>query len=383
MSLCSIRTGIFAKIEIMPSIVFRYIFKNILVFFTGVVFVIVFVVFMVQFTQIFTYAMNYGADMLWVMQMMLYLLPDILTLSIPIAVQISILMVLTNMSQQGEVMALRAAGFSFFEIAKPLFVFSLILTFILIYFSGWLSPQGRHKVESAREDIASKISRINIKPKTFIDIGDWDLFAENVNDKGRILEQVHLSKKNDDSALSTKINASFGKVTMNSQAITLILNKGQMQRLDAKDPRKIITAQFMIYKIAIPLVQQSTKDRRLKSNELTTPQIIEALKDKNLSAKKRADYQPEIMFRLTLSISPLIFFLLSCPFSFVITKKAGRAGAMVASLGFIFGYFGLLYLGSSLSEKTTNPILAFNIPLLPVLVGLIVGLYLWRKKLSN
>ena len=367
----------------MPSIVFRYIFKNILVFFTGVLFVLVFVVFMGQFTKIFTYAMNYGADMLWVMHTMLYLLPDILVLSIPIAVQISILMVLTNMSQTGEVMALRAAGFSFFEIAKPLFVFALILSLILVYFTAWLSPQGRHKVERAKEDIASKISRINIKPKTFLDIGDWDLFAEQVDKNGKSLGQVHLSKKNDESALSTKINAASGKITTNAQAITLLLNEGQMQRLDGKDARKIITAQFDTYKISIPLVQQTTEVRRLKSSELTTPQIIEALKDKNLEEKNRADYQPEIMFRLALALSPLIFFLLSCPFSFVITKKAGRAGAMVASLGFIFGYFGLLYLGSSLGEKFTYPAFAYTVPLLPVVVGLIAGIYLWRKKLSN
>lgn len=344
---------------------------------------LVFVVFMGQFTKIFTYAMNYGADMLWVMQTMLYLLPDILVLSIPIAVQISILMVLTNMSQMGEIMALRAAGFSFFEIAKPLFVFSLILTLILIYFTAWLSPQGRHKAELAKADIASKISRINIKPKTFLDIGDWDLFAENTDKKGKVLEQVHLSRKNDGSAFSTKINAAEGKVSANSQAITLKLSKGQMQRLDGQDPHKIITAQFDTYKISIPLVQQTYEVRRLKSSELTTLQIIEALKDKTLSAKNRADYQPEVMFRFALSLSPLIFFLLSCPFSFVITKKAGRAGAMAASLAFIFGYFGLLYLGSSLGEKFTYPAFAYTVPLLPVLTGLIVGLYLWRKKLSN
>lgn len=367
----------------MPGIIFRYIFKNILVFFTGVLFVLVFVVFMGQFTKIFTYAMNYGADMIWVMHTMLYLLPDILVLSIPIAVQISILMVLTNMSQMGEIIALRAAGFSFFEIAKPLFVFSVILSITLIYFTAWLSPQGRHKVEQAKDDIASKISRISIKPKTFLDIGDWDLFAENVSKKGRVLEQVHLSKKNDNNALSTKINASKGKVSINSQAITLVLTQGQMQRLDAQDTHKIITAQFDSYKIAIPVVQQSGGQRRLKSSELTTPQLIKALKEKDLDAKERADYQPEIMFRVALSLSPLIFFLLSCPFSFVITKKAGRAGAMVASLGFIFGYFGLLYLGSSFGEKITYPFFAFTIPLLPVFVGLIAGIYLWRKKLSN
>jgi len=367
----------------MPGIIFRYIFKNITIFFTGVLFVLVFVVFMGQFTKIFTYAMNYGADMLWVMHTMLYLLPDILVLSIPIAVQISILMVLTNMSQQGEVMALRAAGFSFFQIAKPLFVFALVLSFILIYFTAFLSPQGRYNVERAKDDIAGKISRVNIQPKTFLDIGDWDLFAENVDNKGKTIEQVHLSKKNDNSALSTKINAAKGKVSITSQAITLFLTKGQMQRLDGQDPRKIITAQFDNYKISIPVVQQTTEKRRLKSNELTTPQIIKALQDKNLSATNRADYQPEITFRLALSLSPLIFFLLSCPFSFVITKKAGRAGAMVASLAFIFVYFGLLYLGSSLGERFAYPAFAFSVPLLPVFIGLIAGIYLWRKKLSN
>ena len=238
-------------------------------------------------------------------------------------------------------------------------------------------------MEAAKEDIASKISRINIKPKTFLDIGDWDLFAERVDKSGKSLEQVHLSRKNDNTALSTKINAAKGKVSTNSLAITLVLNQGQMQRLDGQDQRKIITAQFDTYKISIPLVQQATEARRLKSSELTTPQIIKALKDETLSAKNRADYQPEVMFRLALSLSPLIFFLLSCPFSFVITKKAGRAGAMVASLGFIFAYFGLLYFGSSLGEKITFAPLAFCVPLLPVIIGLIAGLYLWRKKLSN
>ena len=238
-------------------------------------------------------------------------------------------------------------------------------------------------MEAAKEDIASKISRINIKPKTFLDIGDWDLFAEQVDKSGKTLEQVHLSMKNDETALSTKINATKGKVNITPQAITLLLNKGQMQRLDGQDSRKIITAQFDTYKISIPLVQQATEVRRLKSSELTTPQIIKLLKEKDLDSKLRADYQPEIMFRLALSLSPLIFFLLSCPFSFVITKKAGRAGAMVASLGFIFAYFGLLYFGSSIGEKITFAPLAFAVPMLPVVVGLIAGIYLWRKKLSN
>lgn len=188
----------------MPGIIFRYITKNLLTFFIGVLFIFVFVVFMAQFSKIFTYAMTYGADMLWVLSTMVYMLPDILVLSVPMAFQIAILMTLTSMSQTGEIMALRAAGFSFIEIARPILIIAVVLSGMMIYLNGWLSPQGRHKVEEAKKDIASKISKVNIEPKTFIDMGDWDMFAEDVNKKQKTLSQVHLSRKNDETALSTK-----------------------------------------------------------------------------------------------------------------------------------------------------------------------------------
>ncbi|MBO7604914.1 MAG: LptF/LptG family permease, partial [Elusimicrobiaceae bacterium] len=66
------------------SIIGKYISKNFLTMFTGILFVLVFVIFMGQFSRIYSYAMQYGANLFWVMSMMVYLLPDILVLSLPI-----------------------------------------------------------------------------------------------------------------------------------------------------------------------------------------------------------------------------------------------------------------------------------------------------------
>ena len=126
----------------MPGIIFRYISKNLLVFFLGVLFVFVFVVFMGQFSKIFTYAMTFGADMLWVFNTMLYMLPDILVLSIPMAFQIAILMTLTNMSQTGEIMALRAAGLSFKEISRPIFITAVLVSGLMFFFNRLFKPFG-------------------------------------------------------------------------------------------------------------------------------------------------------------------------------------------------------------------------------------------------
>ena len=338
-----------------------------------------------QFYQIYTYYMNYGADMLWVFTTMLYMVPDILVLSIPMALQIAILMTLTSMGQTGEIMALRAAGFSFMEIARPVLVFALLLVFVMTALNGWLSPLGRHHVEMSKDDIASKISKVNIEPRTFIDLGDWDLFAEDVDKNNNVIYQVHLSRKNDDSALSTKVNASEGKVDIGSEGITLTLYKGQMQRVYSLESRKIITSEFNKYSVYIPLSQKPEDDRRLKAAELTTPALIKAIRNgrAGLDDKQWREYRPAVTYRVSMALCPLIFFILSCPVAFITTKKAGRAGAMIYSLAFIFAYFGLITIGNSVAEKTNIIFLVYGAPFLPVIAGMAAGLYLWKKRLSD
>lgn len=369
----------------MLGIIFRYIAKNLAIFFSGILFVFVFVVFMGQFSQIFTYAMNYGADILWVFSTMMYMVPDILVLSVPMAFQISILMTLTSMGQTGEVMALRAAGFSFMEISKPILIFAAFLVLVMTGLNGWLSPLGRHHVEQSKADIASKISKVNIEPKTFINLGDWDLFAENVDKKNKTIYQVHLSRKNDDSAFSTKVNASEGKVDIGGDGISLTLYKGQMQRVYSLESRKIITSEFNKYSVFIPLTQKTDDDHRVKASELTTPQLIKAIKEgpSSMGEREWREYRPAVTYRMAMALCPLIFFLLSCPVAFVNTKKAGRAGAMIYSLAFIFAYFGLITVGNSIAEKVENAALIYAAPFLPVVCGLAAGLYLWKKRLSD
>jgi len=365
----------------MPGIIFRYILRNFLQFFCGVLFVFVFVIFMAQFSRIFTYAVNYGADMFWVMSMTVYLLPDILALSLPMAFQIGLLMTLTAMSQSGEIMALRAAGFSFGEIARPLLFVALALVCFMFYLTGWLNPQSRNYLEESKDDIANKISKISIEPKTFINIGDWDLFAEAVDKKNNTLGGVHLSRRNDTTAFSTKINAAQGKINIGRAGITMTLYRGQMQRLDARAERRIITAEFATYAIFIPLSQKTASARVPKGAELTSPQIITALRSGNLPEADAKTYRSEPAYRVSLSLAALIFFLLGCPVAFITDKKAGRGAAMLFSIVFIFGYFGLLTLGDILGRQFAFS--AAFAPLLPAFVGAAFGAWLWRKKLSD
>lgn len=362
------------------SIISKYISKNFLTMFAGVLFVLVFVIFMGQFSRIFSYAMEYGANVFWVMSMVIYLLPDILVLSIPIAFQIALLMVLTNLSKTGEILALRAAGLSFKEITRPIFYAAVFLTFLIILLNGFLSPMSLRSLEQEKNELSSKISKISLEPRTFINLGDWELYADEADSARRNFTQVHLTRKNDDTALNTKINSAFGKITTENNGIKVSLRKGQMQRLEEQD--KITTAEFDKFNLFIPLAQKTQK-RDLRPIEQTTPQILKAILKGKVKQEDLSEYKSQPGYRLAWALAPLVFFFLTCPVAFIKGKSANRAAAMAFSLLFILGYFGLLTVLRDMSEKSGNIFLGLIIPLFTPLVGFIIGKILWAKRLKH
>ena len=73
------------------SIFTKYIAKNLLTLFAGVLGILTFVIFMNHFIRILNMAMNYGASWGWVFSSLLNLVPDVFCLSAPMAFQIAIL----------------------------------------------------------------------------------------------------------------------------------------------------------------------------------------------------------------------------------------------------------------------------------------------------
>ncbi|MBO5010982.1 MAG: LptF/LptG family permease, partial [Elusimicrobiaceae bacterium] len=110
------------------SIFTRYIAKSLITFFAGVVGILTFVIFMNYFIRVLDLAMTYGTSFGWIVSSLLHILPDIFCLSAPMSFQIAILLTLTNMSEQGGLIALRAAGLSFKEIIRPLLACAVALS---------------------------------------------------------------------------------------------------------------------------------------------------------------------------------------------------------------------------------------------------------------
>lgn len=371
--------SLFARIKDMRVSIFtRYIAKSLLTFFAGIVGVLTFVIFMNHFIKVVGIAMEYGTGIGWIISSLLSILPDVFCLSAPMAFQIAVLLTLTNMSEQGELIALRAAGFSFQEIVRPLLVCAIALSALLVIMGNWLTPKSYKKFLDRKEEAYRKITKVTLEPRTFMDLGDWDLYVEDLDPSSNTAQQIHLIRKNDNGALSTKVNASSGRIILSDTAIGLQLKDGQMQRVSEKDPSSIIAANFDNYTMSISLLKE--RSRRLKVGEMTTTKLLRKLRKEPLDTKTANEYRTGISMRNVLALSPLILLFVSCPIGFSIGKRTNKGWGMLWSVVIIFTFYLLMTLGLSLGKKYVW--LSYPGPWLPVFLGIFVARWLWKKRLN-
>ncbi|WP_428897364.1 lipopolysaccharide export system permease protein [Parelusimicrobium proximum] len=363
----------------MPSIVFRYILKTLLMFFAGALIVLSSVFFIQNFIKLFGLAMHYGADIWWVFGILLRVMPEILSLTAPMAFQLAVLLTLTSMGESGEIMALRASGFSFKEITMPLIITASVLTMILLYTNNFLSPESTKVFLDERKNVRNKMSNITIEPKTMVSISGFSLYAEEVSRNGKKLKQVLLISNSDKGALNTKINAATGYVKTTENSIILELFNGQMQRISGVEESQIILANFESYRIPFAL-SLNKSPREMKVEELTLPEIISYI-SKEEDSKKRANAKTAFSMRQVLALSPVILLLLSCPIGLNLGRKSKKSVAMLYSVVIILLFYVTMMLGITLGKKYEA--LAYYAPFIPVIAGLVLSIYLWKKKLNK
>ncbi len=360
------------------SIFTKYIAKSLITFFLGVLGILTFIIFMNQFMRVMDIAMTYGTSWWWIVSSLATLLPNVLCLSAPMAFQIAILLTLTNMSEQGELIALRAAGFSFKEIVRPLLFCAIFLTIILVVMTNWLNPRSYKKRLNLRYEARNRITKVVLEPKTFLNLGEWDLYLENLDTDTNEAHQIHLIKRADSGALSTKVNAASGKILLTSSAIGLHLKDGQMQRLNNKDSTSFIAANFEDYIMNISLTEE--KERRLRVSEMTTTKLLRRMRNMPLDKETKNEYRTEISMRNVMAFSPIFLLLLSCPIGFSFGKRTNKGWGMLWSVIIIFSFYLLMTGGISLGKKFAW--LAYPGPWLPIFVSAGAAWYLWKKRLN-
>jgi lipopolysaccharide export system permease protein len=169
-------------------------------------------------------------DLMLVVKFLLYGMPRIIPLVIPLSVLLASIMTFGSLSENYEFAAMKSAGISLQRAMRGLTIFILILSITSFFFANNVIPYAEYKFINFRKNIAQRKPAMAIAEGQFSQIGLYSIKVDKkTGENGNHLTGVTIHKKSiNGEGVRTVIKAKYGDLVSseNSNFLKLVLNDG-------------------------------------------------------------------------------------------------------------------------------------------------------------
>jgi lipopolysaccharide export system permease protein len=226
--------------------------------------------------RLFDFVVRQGGPVNIVWQMLANLIPEYLSLGIPIGLLLGVLLAFRKLALSSELDSLRAVGLGYGRLLRVPYLFAIALAALNLAIVGFLQPYAHYKYEALRFDLRSGALGASIKVGEFNNLGKrMTLRVERTDDEGRHLHQVFIRAESRDGRWLVA-TADLGQFlgTDDPDTIILRLTRGRMVH-DAPNYRAPRALSFEGHDIPVSL--PSTERFRMRgtdNEERTIPELV-------------------------------------------------------------------------------------------------------------
>lgn len=113
-----------------------------------------------------------GLDISVLLQLLFYVALQTVPMALPLAILLAALMTFGNLGENYELTALKASGISLWRIMRPLVLVTIVICGVAFWFNNNMLPVANLKFYTILYSVRQSRPEIDIKPKTFSEIGD-------------------------------------------------------------------------------------------------------------------------------------------------------------------------------------------------------------------
>lgn len=339
--------------------------------------VLTFVMLLGNLVKIAELVINKGVDIYSVSKLFLFMIPYLLTYTLPIAVLTAVLLSLGRLSSDNEIIAIRASGINLFRLIAPLLITGLMLSLLLVIFNDRVIPYAHFATRKTLIEVGMKNPTAALEPGVFINsFQKYVLFIYRIEENK--LSNVRIYEPQEGKPTRT-IVAKRGEfiVVPENKTVKLKLMDGTTDEPDPENPKNFYKLNFKTYFMTLNLNQTQDKDKLgKKPSDMTIQELNGEIARLKKDGIDPAPLITEINKKLSLAFSCLVFILLGVPLA-IITRR--REKSINMGIAFVtVGLYYLLFIGSeALSlEGYVSPYLAMWIPNL--LLGCIGAILTYR-----
>jgi lipopolysaccharide export system permease protein len=295
-----------------------------------------------------------------VLQLLAFMLPSFLSLSLPMALLVAVLLAGGRLAGDLEIVACQAAGIGLIRLVRPVLVSAVGVALVGALFAMALAPLAGREFQRQLFTILKTRAVSGIKERVFnTTFPGTTIYVEEVNPSQMVLRGVLLSDERNP-RLSRIITAREGRLLTDeaNRRITLRLIEGAVNETDvvpvttpmaepsptggSVSAARYRYARFAVYDMVLALDSALGSTRTEKpERDLTYSALRRQLDGLSDNPAARAPLLAEWHKRAALPVAALVFAVLGFPLA-VRSHRGGRSIALVASLVILVSYYLLL-----------------------------------------
>ncbi len=228
------------------KILSKYILKEYIGPFSFALIFLTFILMMNQIVLLFNKIVGKGIEISVIADVFLLSIPFIVASTVPMALLVATISVFGRLSNDNELIAMRACGINVFQIVRAPLAASVVFACIMFGFNDYVLPNTNHRLRNLLLDIALQKPTIEIQEGRFVDeFPGYTILAERVDMKQSRLYDVTIYDKTDPDEPRTII-AKEGEMrySANEKRLIITLYEGEIH---AVDPGEVGTYRMMTF----------------------------------------------------------------------------------------------------------------------------------------
>ncbi len=344
----------------------RYIAKLVLLPMVGTLVVAAMLLLLEKMLRLFDFVAAEGGPVTVVWRMLANLMPEYLSLGIPIGLLLGILLAFRRLAMSSEIDIFRAVGQSYWRLLRMPFLFAILLAIVNFAIVGWLQPTSRYLYEELRFDLRSGALGASIKVGEFNNLGNnLTMRIEESRNQGNDLSGIFVFAENK-KGQSISVTAERGQFlrTDDPDTIILRLTSGTLVH-DAPNYSNARVLNFASHDVPIDLPKiESFRNRGGKDREYTLTELMKVGGDKTKPKQQRNAAWANFHFRLVevamMLLLPLLAVALAIP-----PKRSTSALGVFLSIVMVVTYHKINEYAESVGARgQIEPAIALWVPFL-------------------
>lgn len=313
------------------------------------------------------------------------ILPTFLEMTVPMAFLLAILLGLGRLSNDQELLAMKASGVSPTRILWPIVGIAVIISLATLALTLFVRPAANFALKKELYSIAKSRIGTALKERVFNDEFPRILiYVEEIIPPGNTVQGVLIVDSRD----RDRENIILGKVARiasdeESNSLGLRLFDGSIYERE-KTRAGFSQTRFNIYDFRLNLDELVGPVRPQQSGpkEMPLADLLRSIDAKRARGNVATAERMELHQRISFGFAPLVFCLLGVSLTLLPrSSRANRSWGLVVCVLWLLCYYGLLSLGKALGDKNlVHPVLALWLP--NIVVGFI-GLHFFKQAMRE